>query len=286
MSTPVRVVWGGMDLSTPDTAVPRWTVDDIEGLLGDAPGVAATGQRVQADGQWATAAYRSGLGGAIGGRCITRTPHDSEDQYRALRLAASVNPTPLTVWEWSGPKTIMVRRDGDLKVSRLTPTDFEWSATVVADDPVWWWGGQTADGGLDDQFAWTVETGLPSRSGGLRFPLRFPLSFPSTGSTGDVTVTVETAARMEWRIEGPVTDPSVTVTNSDGSRVMAWTIELLTGEYLQVDPDGHASLLQGQAPRVPWQRQWPRLTPGENTISFRAGGGTDGRLAVTVWPLA
>lgn len=284
-----RITWNGLDVCDPGSQLPTpvWAIPKVTGILGDASAVAVTGQRVQADGQWRTIAYRSALAGGLTGRVRAATAEECDTQIRLLRAAASINVSPLTVHEASGPKTLFVWRDGELSVTRITPYTFEWAATVVASDPVWWWGGQTDAGELDDSFARVLSTGLPNRIGGLSFPLSFPIDFAATGDTGDLTFLLQGAARMTWRVDGPVANPTVTVANSRGVKTIAWQLSLVAGEYLAVDPHVRSSLLQGQASRTPWMRQWHDLVPGENSIRFRADGyDAAARLTVTIQPLA
>ena len=288
---PKRIVWNGLVIGDDSwTADPLWSVRGVdESLLGAAAPEVEVGKRVQMDGQWSTTAYLKSIAGGLEGKCEASSEEECDRQMRRFRGAmnAAINPSPLTIHEASGPKTIFVRRDGTAEAMRTGPRTFEWAATVVADDPVWWWGGQTDAGGLDDSYAQTLTTGLPNRSGGLTFPISFPISFPSTGSTGDLSLTFDGSARMTWRISGPVLNPLVTVENANGTRTMAWQLSLGADEYLDVDPRMRTSKLQGQSSRTPWMRQWPELTPGENSVRFRADGyNSQALLTVLVRPLA
>ena len=282
-----EAVWNGLRISDPNpVASPSWVTTEMS-LLGDASAVAATGQRVQRDGQWRTTAYRAALTGGLSGTVEAATTAEAEAQLRLLRTAASINPGVLTVYTASGPMTIVISRDADLSVEWVTPTAFRWSTAVTASDPVWWWGGQTPDGRVDDSAAQVHAVGLPHQSGGLTFPIDWPIDFATTGDTGDILVAFDGPARMEWRIDGPVAAPAVTVENSDGARTVAWSLTVTGGEYLAVNPHTQQALLQGQSSRTPWLRQWPRLTPGENAIRFRADAfSASALLTVAIRPLA
>lgn len=280
----MSVTWNGMLIGDPDpgsllrvTAIPE----------SDPGAVATTGARVQADGVWRTTAYRGALSGPLEGVMTAETVDVCDALRRALIAAASVNVAALTVDDPDGPRTIFVARDTELDIRALNPFAFRWATTVLAPDPVWFRGGQTADGALDGTYAQVYTTTLPNRTGGLAFPIQFPLDFAASGDTGDIVLDLDGPARMEWRIDGPVTNPSVAVANSDGVRTVAWQAVLGGGEYLAVDPYAQRSLLLGQASRTPWRRQWPRLVPGENDIRFRAGMfDAAARLTVVVRPLA
>lgn len=262
------VVWNGLLVGGPEPHAPMRRVTRIPEA--DPRSVAGAGQRVQSDGLWRTTAYRAGLAGPLAGVMYSATPEESERLRLDLIAAASVNDSPLTVHTPLGPRTLFVARDTELETDRRNPCCFAWSTVVIASDPVWWWGDQTPDGRVDDSFARVVTTGLPSLTGGFVFPAASPYDWEQAGSTGDLTVMVDDAARISWRIDGPVTDPTVSVEHAGRVRTVAWRIVLSGSEYLIVDPHAQTSLLQGQSSRTPWLRQWPQLQRGENLVRFRA----------------
>lgn len=281
----MSVIWNGLQVGGPEPVSPLRKVTAIP--EGDPGAVAAIGPRVGQDGVWRTTAYRNGLTGPLEGVMTAHSVPEVEALKLALKAAASVNIAPLTISGPAGTRTLFIGRDADLEIAATGPLSFAWATRVIAPDPTWWWGGQTADGRLDDTYAQVFEIGLPDSSGGLTFPVAFPVVFADEGDTGDLLVQVDGSARMSWRIDGPVVNPSVSVANADGIRVVAWRLTLVGGEWLHVDPDTHRSLLQGEASRTPWRRQWPQLRPGENAIRLRADAyDPAARLTVVVRPIA
>lgn len=262
------VVWNGLLIGGPEPYAPMRRVTQIPSA---APrSVAASGQRTQMDGIWRTTAWQAGLSGPLAGVMYSATAEESERLRLDLVAAASINDAPLTVHTPLGPRTLFVARDTELETSRLNPECFAWSTVVIAADPTWWWGDQTPDGRVDDSFARVLSTGLPDLTGGFVFPASEPYTWEQQGTTGDLIVMVDDSARISWRIDGPVLNPTVSVEHDGRVRTVAWRIALTGSEYLIVDPYAQASLLQGQSSRTPWLRQWPQLQRGENLVRFRA----------------
>lgn len=285
---PTRIVWGGKEINPAShTGGGAWTVSQIKDLRG-AEGEWQSGKRVQTDGMWATTPYQGAMTGTLEGWCETRTEIECDRELRAIHRTMPITDTPLTIHEAAGPITVWVRRDGAPKTQRVSPTRFEWAASVVAYDPVWWLGDQTEDGGLDDSYRKIFTTGLPNRTGGLTFPITFPINFASTGTTGDMIVTLDGPARMLWRINGPLVNPRVAVTRDGVTSTVAWTLSMTYGEYLDVDPQKWTSKLMGEASRNPWLHEWATIdSAGDTQISFRADAySADASMTAYIYPLA
>lgn len=265
-----EVTWNGYKIydSSPIDGV-HYVVTRISGLRGSAAVEASVGKVVQAPGEWTTTAYPKALVGGLEGRCAAPTQEQREHAEEIIRRAASHSIGPLTMDDASGPITVFIRRDGDLDFSYISPTEFSWSAAVIAPDPTRWRGGQI-DGHLDDSYALLLHTGLPNLHGGFVFPAVAPYSWEHSGSSGDLLVSVEDSARFSFRIDGPVVNPTISVEHGGVVRTLSWDISLSGSEYLIVDPHAHTSLLQGQSSRTPWLRQWPQLQRGSNVVRFRA----------------
>lgn len=280
-----EITWNGYKVydSSPSNGV-NFVVTRVTGLRGSPAIDASTGKIVQADGEWTTTAYDKALVGGLEGICQAGTIEEREWAEEIIRRAASAQVGPLTIDDVTGPLTIFVRRDGDLDFTYKSPLIFSWQVAVFAPDPVRWRGGQTPDGQLDDTYARVLTTGLPSMSGGFVFPAKAPYTWAQSGTTGDLTVVVTDSARTFWRIDGPVTNPSISVESGGVVRTLAWNISLSASEYLIVDPHAQTSLLQGQSSRTPWLRQWPTLQRGENTVRFRASAYSSALLTVVVRP--
>lgn len=270
----VRVSLNGLEFNTGD----GWSVD-VEGLGGAGVSV-ESGQRVQADGQWSTTAYRSGAAMGLSGLVRLSAVRDVPAVVAALEAAVSLEPSPLTVHWASGDRTRRVRRDGRVVVTPHGSGVVAWSCTVVADDPHWYSGGPgySLGAGLPPFPAsdWeTANTALPSSTGGLSLPFSLPFSIDATVVSGDMSVSTVSGGWWIFIVrsdQDSLQSPRLIVTGADGvQRTLAWDgLSLNAGEFLMVDPQNHTALLQGQATRVPSSRQWPTLGPGSTLVQFRA----------------
>ena len=251
-------------------------VTRVEGL-GSAPWRGATGERAGTDGSWAATRHRAARTFTIEGGTVSPDAIASELWIDRIETACIGRDLPLTLHWASGPRTAMVRLDGALKIDRITPEVMEWQIPLIADDPAVYLGDGVTP-------TWTATTGRASEAGGVVFPLVFPLSWSSQVVGGMLAYSNPgTAGRLLLRLDGPLTDPTITTTNADGPRVLSWPMTLAAGEYLLIDPEKRQALLQGQASRPPAQRGWPRLTPGTNSFQFHAPGDSTGTLTVSAW---
>lgn len=138
-------------------------------------------------------------------------------------------------------------------------------------------------------------SGLPSSSGGMRFPYRFEEAGVSLSSwmwsenvvSGHVVLdNVGTApSPVMIRIDGPVVNPQVSHVGS--GHVMAFNMSLGSGHYATVNGVTHEILIDGTDPargRVK-RREWSQAEPGMNVWGFNAGeySGT-ARMTVSFYP--
>lgn len=125
-----------------------------------------------------------------------------------------------------------------------------------------------------DGTPWQVSTTLPSGLGsGLSFPAVPPLTFSGSSETGDVGAQNDGTFPVSpvIRIDGPVTNPSVT--HLEKGYVLDFTITLGSSDYLIIDAESRSVLLNGSSNRystLSSTSQWWDLDPGDNTIRFRS----------------
>lgn len=262
----------------PDTE-PHPVLQEVSGLLGGAPWRAATGERAGTDGNWHATPTRGPRSGSLKGQVFGPDPVTVEQWGDLLLAATHGTRLPLTFHYASGPRTLLVRVDGevDLVRSRLA-YEIGWQVPVIAEDPLWYLGD-----GVTPGFTATVQRAR--EIGGVTFPLSFPLAWDSSVAYGAADYwNPGTGGRLEFRLDGPLTAPMVTTINADGPRVLSWpTLSLAAGEWLDINPARRIALVQGQASRPPAVRQWPRLAAGANHWQFTAGSG-EGTLTVRAWP--
>ena len=274
-----KVTINGVDLwpSSPRLArADEPIVQDWEGFESaswDTP----TGPRVGRDGNWSGTPRREPKSYMVKG--ITTHP----DEYAAdawidrLNAACIGKDLPLTYHQISGPRTALVRVPQP-KIARPQPTLTEWQLSPVADDPSFYLGD-----GINP--AWTATTTRTHEVGGLTFPIVFPLVFDSTLVAGQLEYrNPGTTGRLQFRLDGPLTDPLIRTTNSLGTRTLAWNITIPAGGWLLIDPQARTAKLNGQSSRPPVQRGWPTLTSGLHTFRFHAFGDSSGTLTTYAWP--
>jgi len=202
------------------------------------------------------------------------------EQIAALEDAVSIDPVPLTVHWPDGDRTITVYRDGDLQITPINDRDFDWSCTVIADDPTWYRGGPPPVlpplyPPIPASEMHQLTTGLPATSGGLSFPFSFPFAFDATSISGDITFTTPRGGFWFFVIIGPALNPRIITLQPDGAqRTLAWNLDMGAADQLLVNPQEHSSKLGGTASRPPVIREWPQLLAGQTTVQFRADSGS------------
>ena len=242
----------------------EWEISDVTGM-GDPAAVFTSEQKVAQDGVWATTGYRGPR--AVGLQGVIRATDEVRAELAAdlLRQLIALDDFPVTFHYLSGDRTVWVRRDGEVQIdSRELPTEFSWSTVLKATDPAIYAGD--ANGSADI----VLRTGLPYQSGGLTFPVTFPVTFTGTSTTGDMVVGLRAGGRLQLRIDGPCTAPTVIVQNSLGTFQLTWYGILAAGMWLDIDPQNRTALINGQSSRTPNVRLWPQLAAGQNTFRFRA----------------
>lgn len=139
-------------------------------------------------------------------------------------------------------------------------------AAFVALDPFIYAGAETVAG----------PTGLPTFTGGLLVPFTVPFTVDGVLASGflDLTNTGTADTPLAIRLDGPVTDPSVTLQRTDGIvQTLRFEFDLGAGEWLDIDTGARTVLLNGAASRRGQTTgDFPILPPGTHRILFRAGG--------------
>lgn len=138
-------------------------------------------------------------------------------------------------------------------------------------------------------------TGLPSSSGGMRFPYHFEEAGVSLSSwvwsenitSGNIALSnVGTApSPVMIRIDGPVVNPQVV--HAGSGHTIAFRVSLGSGHYATMNGVTHEILIDGTDPargRVT-RREWSQAEPGMNIWGFNAGEySAAARMTVSFYP--
>lgn len=262
------VVIRGHDLND----LEKWITSEVS-LWGLAAPVYSSGQCTQLDGVWMTDPYSGALSGGIAGTYVGESPEDAQAALRLLRKTLRNGDCWVSVQTSVGWQSMRVRRSGELTVSFLNDAKaFKWSTQLTSSDPVWFRGGQTMDGGLDESGFASHDLGLHQVSGGVTFPVTFPLVWRTATASGEVTIYIPHAARLTVDIKGPVVSPRLLFSGASSAYVLEWDgLTLGYSDRLVVDPLRRSALLGGEVPQIPTTREWPEtLSDGYWTIRYSA----------------
>lgn len=118
--------------------------------------------------------------------------------------------------------------------------------------------------------------GLPTFTGGLTVPFAVPFAINASAVDGEATAeNVGTAdTGLTLRIDGPVSEPRVTVQRPDGdTETVRYGGDVPSGRFVVLDTAARTALLDG-LPQASRRGQvsgvWPLLPPGESMILFRS----------------
>lgn len=133
---------------------------------------------------------------------------------------------------------------------------------LVATDPL-----------LYSDTATTVSLGVQAASGGVTFPVTFPITFVTGGGSSGVVTVVNIGnapSPPTFRINGPVTNP--TIRNETLDRALELELDIVAGDYVDIDVAARSVLLNGTANRYSslTSPQWWELAPGANAVRYSA----------------
>ncbi|MGH8879776.1 MAG: phage distal tail protein [Stackebrandtia sp.] len=234
----------------------------------------ATGANPWSDGGWSGAEFYEPVTVEFKVRTQGANATDWQQLHWQLTQAFAPIRTALTEYElrWvtAGVEYLMYGRPRSLSptVARLRTGQVAETASFYCPDPAIYSGAEHV-----------VTIGLPDWTGGLTVPVVTPATVAATQTDGVATVTNagNVAARLLLRITGPVTDPSVTVIDTDGI-ALTLTIETTLGpdDWIDVDTAERSVILNGSVSRLAdaWG-SWPLLYPGTSTIRYAAADHND-----------
>jgi hypothetical protein len=250
-------------LNTQDTNGVKWIVRGFDGWGGVAPTIQVV-QKPRQQGGWAGLSYGQPRYLALSVMVVAPTPTSLNVALDALNAAAAFDNSTLTVAEAAFTRSMTVRRNSDMQVSRVTNMIANAQFQMVAVDPRKL--GTTL----------TATTGLPASTGGLTVPFTIPVTITSTVTSGQISFTNpgNESGPVTVRVDGPCTGPLITHSSSTTSKALTFSsnLSLGVGEFLLIDMDKHTALGNGQATRAGYitSRGWSAFDPGANTWSFTA----------------
>lgn len=259
----MRVDLGAVQLGMVDAAGVAWRVgsDGLQGWDGSDVRTQVTDREAD-HGAWMGPVYLGSRPITLAGTIAAPDTASLDVAVEQLLAACSLTDTTLTVWE-STPKQCTVRRSGKPVVKRETSTIATWSLMVTAADPRRY--------GTDEH---VTQLYLPMSSGGLSFPITSPLTIPATVVSGDADLPNDgtIGSRPRILIYGPVSQPSITVTLSDGSTsTLLYGDDIAAGDWVDLDCDVRTAYYNSQSSRRSrLSGDWPEIPPGGATLAFRA----------------
>ena len=262
---PGEVALGDITFGTTDEYGVEWVLSSLSGWS-DSPGsTGSVEQRASNHGGWIGPAHLTPRVLEIKGTLLAS---DWDGASRALkRLTAAIPlsvPQDIYVNDGYQVQQAKVRQEGDPLTERLEGWA-RFSLSLLAPDP----RKYSAD-------LVTLETGLPSTSGGLSLPLSLPLSISATVTSGILSATNEGnfGTRPTFVVHGPV-DP-FRITHRGQGRVIRFHEAIPAGRFVLIDTDKKTALLDGTAARritgtwFEYEGISPSNPSGLNEVSFSA----------------
>lgn len=256
----MRVDFGGIQFGLVDAAGVAWRIG-ADGLQGwDSPDVRTQiTQREFDHGGWMGPVFFSERPVTLAGTIVAPDAPSLDVAIEQLLAADALGDTTLTVWE-SIPKQVTVRRSGKPIIKRETDSVVTFSLMVTAPDPRRYSTIQQIQ-----------STALPSVTGGLVLPAAPPWVLSASSVSGAIGAqnTGTMASRPVFTVTGPVNQPQVATTYSDGSvKALSYSLNLVTGDVLIIDTDAHTVMLGGASRRRYISGDWPEI-PASTQVLFQ-----------------
>ncbi len=263
------------NVGTPDTAGVEWWVEELDGWDLSTPEHEVT-ERTGADGAWIDA-------GRYPSRVVTVRGAYKQNQDEARRILSRILATArrqgtITVTELDGS----VRQSGYVaRASKLERVGKSvaprWEVTLVCDAFKY---GATLNTVTVSASTATVATE------GRTYDKTYDVVYFTAGQTEERPSTAVVAGDTRvWpviRFNGPTVNPEIELTST--GQIVAATITLGPGDYLEIDTAGPSALLNGSAPRlgaVTTDTEFFALAPGANPLRFASSD--PAATAVVMW---
>lgn len=267
---------GTLLLNTIDANGTAWAVEKFDGWGTPKPTLTPL-QNVRRSGFTMGDSFSEGRVMTLTVTIVSADPTQHSLDCDTLIAAFSRSGANMYVSEAGRVRWCFVRRSAD-----IVPTHYSQVATsfiVQVTSPDWRkFGTQLED-----------TTALPSSTGGVTVPLKIPFDIPANVLSGTVTLTNPgNEIGPVWaRIDGPTTGPVITHQASGLQLILASSLTLGVGDWIDIDMEKRTVLQNGQASRNAFvtSRGWSGFDPGVNTWLFTASTyNPSARLTVSANP--
>lgn len=222
------------------------------------------GQRAWNHGSWSGAEWTEEVVIPMRMYVMTTDPASYVAAQQDLAAAFAPSNTDLELrWAVAGTEYLMYGRPRMVnpEARRLDGGSYV-SAAFVALDP------RVYSGSTHSQ-----QLMLPVTTGGLTFPVTFPITFPATVISGRATITNAGKAPtgLQLRIDGPVTEPRVSLLAGGVTSTLRLWLTLTSGQWLDIDTMARTVYINGTASRRGnASGDWPTLPSGMAELAFDA----------------
>ncbi len=194
-----------------------------------------------------------------------------------LRAVASTRVPVLYTEDGYPPMSLWLRATGAPKMRTLDGLLFEWSFTMVAEDPLWF---DAAELLLTDRTIMLPQT-PPGRVYNRIYNYIYGLAAAAESGRLTVTNAGDEWAQATYTITGPVTNP--VIVNATTGEFLGLTVTLTALDTLVADTSDELITLNGNTVYVPRTvgSVFPRIAPGPNDLRWSADTiNTTARLSV------
>lgn len=283
----IQLTLNGFPLYGVDDNGCEWhvTFQDVSGLFDGVASTLRTESKVMTDGWYGNLPCLQGRTITIEGHIIGRCTESCVTSWNAFKSVLDTGEMLLTVRLGGIGRQVRVWQSASAPLIKWDGVNILRFSLGLTSLNAYLYGLEEVSG----------VSGLPSSSGGMRFPYRFEDAGVSLSSwmwsenvvSGQVSLdNVGTApSPVMIRIDGPVVNPQVSHVGS--GHVMAFNMSLGRGHYATVNGVTHEILIDGTDPargRVK-RREWSQAEPGMNVWGFNASeySGT-ARMTVSFYP--
>lgn len=198
-----------------------------------------------------------------------------------LRAVASTRVPLLYTEEGYPPMSLWVRAaTGQPKMRALDGRLFEWSFTMVAEDPLWFDAAELAPAVVAARTVLLPQT-PPGRIYNRVYPYIYGLAPAAESGRLSITNAGDEWAQAAYTVTGPVTNP--VIVNATTGEFLGLTVTLTALDSLVADTADELITLNGNTVYVPRTvgSVFPRIAPGLNEVRWSADTtNTAARLSV------
>jgi hypothetical protein len=266
-----QVQLGNLVVGSVDAAGVEWFCRGVPGW-GQAGSTGVMTQRTYAHGGWPSTAFHTPGSFTLEGAFVAPSSAAAVASWDRLMGVVSLDDLEtVTVTEGAMVRQCDARMEGEPLV--------RWLGDRAAEFDILF---QSADPRRLSSTEQTASTGLESSTGGLTVPFTVPFTIGATVTGGTVSVPNggNATAPAIVRFDGPCDHPSVQHVGQ--ARILTAQVDVLAGQYLELDLDKRWARLNGSVARAV-SGEWPEITPGANILRFGAASYEAAALMTVTW---